>query len=297
MNAISPHMRGVLLLLLSNVCFCTTGTTQALAPDGATPPIIGGLRLLVGSAALLIWCAATGNLPKLTGWPWKRVLGASCCFALLQIIFFWAMRLTGVAVGAMVAAGCVPIFGGLFSWLFFAEKPQRIWYPATALGVAGVVILSVGEPLQVNLLGIALALLSGLCSLGQFMFSKSLLTGRKPETVMCLQFVIAAILCLPVFFFYPVAWVFTGPGLLTSLYLGVVPSALAYCLTLSGMKITPLPVVVALVLCDPLGQTLLGIFLLGEPMTPPIACGTFLIFAGMVMLSVPRPKLFRGRRG
>ncbi|MFA7467062.1 MAG: EamA family transporter [Desulfotomaculaceae bacterium] len=44
---------GPLLVLSGAVLWGTTGTTQALAPDGATPLAIGAMRLLVGGLCLL----------------------------------------------------------------------------------------------------------------------------------------------------------------------------------------------------------------------------------------------------
>ena len=116
---------GPLLILLSNLCFCTTGTAQALAPTGATPPVVGPLRLLVGGAAMLLWCAVSNKLPRCTGWPVHKVLLAGFSLAAFQIFFFLALKETGVAVGTMVCAGSLPILGGLFSWIFFKEKPPH----------------------------------------------------------------------------------------------------------------------------------------------------------------------------
>ena len=44
---------GPLLILAGALCFSTTGFVQALAPEGATPYVIGALRMAVGGIALL----------------------------------------------------------------------------------------------------------------------------------------------------------------------------------------------------------------------------------------------------
>lgn len=277
---------GPLLILLSNLCFCTTGTAQALAPEGASAPVVGALRLLIGGMAMLGWCAATGKLPRRTGWPWAKVLLAGVSLVAFQVCFFLALRKTGVAVGTMVCAGSVPIMGGLFSWIFFKEKPSRLWYPATLAAVAGVVLLSITGPLRVEPLGLVLALTATLFYLGNTMTSKSLARNHPPETVMCVLFLMAGLLSLPIFFMFPVDWLFSGRGMLVALHLGVVTAALAYTLNLAGLKITPTPTAMTLVLTDPFGAALLGFFLLGEPATPPILLGMCLIFISMAVLSV-----------
>lgn len=277
---------GPLLILLSNLCFCTTGTAQALAPAGATPPVVGALRLLIGGAAMLLWCAASGKLPRRTGWPIHKVLLAGFSLAAFQIFFFLALKQTGVAVGTMVCAGSLPILGGLFSWIFFKEKPPRIWYPATAAAVAGVVLLSLNETMRVELLGLGLALLGTLFYLGNTMTAKSLTRTNAPETVMSLLFIVAGLLNLPMFFIFPTDWLFSARGVWVALHLGVITGALAYTLNLKGLKITSTPTAMTLVLTDPLGAALLGFFLLGEPASPQILLGMLLLFASMAALSI-----------
>ena len=277
---------GPLLILLSNLCFCTTGTAQALAPTGATPPVVGALRLLVGGAAMLLWCAVSNKLPRCTGWPVHKVLLAGFSLAAFQIFFFLALKETGVAVGTMVCAGSLPILGGLFSWIFFKEKPPRIWYPATAAAVAGVVLLSLNEAMRVELLGLALALLATLFYLGNTMTAKSLARSHPPETIMALLFIVAGVLNLPVFFIFPIDWLGSAHGIWVALHLGLITGALAYTLNLKGLKITSTPTAMTLVLTDPLGAALLGFFLLNEPVSLQILLGMLLIFVSMAALSI-----------
>jgi DME family drug/metabolite transporter len=52
-----------LWVLLSALCFGTTGTAQALGPDAATPATVGAARILVG--AVLLGAAVAGE--RVTG--------------------------------------------------------------------------------------------------------------------------------------------------------------------------------------------------------------------------------------
>ena len=144
--------------------------------------------------------------------------------------------------------------------------------------------------LRVEPLGLALALTATLFYLGNTMTSKSLARLHPPETVMCVLFLMAGLLSLPIFFMFPVGWLFSARGMLVALHLGVVTAALAYTLNLAGLKITPTPTAMTLVLTDPLGAALLGFFLLNEPADPPILLGMCLIFTSMAILSVTRRK-------
>jgi DME family drug/metabolite transporter len=52
------------LVLLAAVLFGTTGTAQALGPDGTTPLGVGAARLLVGGTALLAVLPLLGRSPR-----------------------------------------------------------------------------------------------------------------------------------------------------------------------------------------------------------------------------------------
>ncbi len=60
---------GVWLILLAAMLWGTTGTSQALAPTGANPVVIGALRLAVGGAALLVLAWVRGGLRTGGRWP------------------------------------------------------------------------------------------------------------------------------------------------------------------------------------------------------------------------------------
>src|SRR5262245_17434657 len=94
-------------VLLAAGLFGTTGTAQALGPDGSTPATVGAARLAVGGAALAALALATGQLRG--GWPIRALLLAGAGVALYQLAFFAAVDRTGVAVGAVVAIGSGPV--------------------------------------------------------------------------------------------------------------------------------------------------------------------------------------------
>ena len=56
-------LTGPLLVLLGSLCFGTTGTLQAIAPEGATPFVITFVRMSVGALFLLAWSIACGRFP------------------------------------------------------------------------------------------------------------------------------------------------------------------------------------------------------------------------------------------
>lgn len=61
-------LRGPLTMLAGVLLFSTNGFWQAVAPEGATPYVIGAARLLIGSATLGLWCLIRYRKIHLIGW-------------------------------------------------------------------------------------------------------------------------------------------------------------------------------------------------------------------------------------
>ena len=278
--------RGPLLIILSGLCFSTTGTTQALSPEGATPLVIGALRLLVGSLALLGWCALGKRLPNLRTWPLGKTFLAAMGVLGYQLSFFMALKYTGVAVGTVVGIGATPIIGGLMAWLFLKEKPIKIWYPATILALVGLGLLTLTGKISINPIGLLLALAAATFYSIYIIAGKVIIQGRDADAVMGVLFGIGAIFCIPVFFIFPTAWIATPKGLIIALHLGIITAALAYALYLAGLRTTNTSTAVTLTLVEPLAAASWGIFLLGEPMTVNSILGIVAILASTVLLSV-----------
>ena len=107
------------LVLLSAVCFGTTGTAQALGPDAA-PVAVGAARIAIGGALLLLVARAVPVAAA--GWPRRGSAAIAAAIAVYQLAFFAAVDLTGVAVGTVVALGSAPAFAGVAGRLIDASR-------------------------------------------------------------------------------------------------------------------------------------------------------------------------------
>ncbi len=283
--------RGPLFILAGALCFSTTGFAQALAPEGATPYVIGGIRMLGGGLALLLWCALRGLLPRRGGWPpdlvLKRVIPAALALVGFQICFFRGVQEAGVAVGTVAAIGFSPVVVAVLGFLLLGEKPAKIWYLSTVLAVSGLVLLNWrngGSGGDVSALVLPLA--AGFCYACYYVFSKPLGQKHPSETVMMVVCLVSGICLLPVFFVHPTAWMLSLPGALVALHLGVTTTALAFSLTLAGLRDTPAAAAATLGLGEPLGAACLGIFFLHESVGVPALAGMALLLCGVVLLTV-----------
>ncbi len=277
--------KGPLLVLLGGLCFSTTGTVQALSPEGATPWAIGTLRMAIGGLALLVWCLfRERRFPQFWRWPLRCLVPATLSLLVFQLFFFRGVLEAGVAVGTVVAIGFSPIVVAVLGWFFLREKPSRRWYPATALALLGLVLLNASSVEEASLTRMFFPLAAGFSYACYFVFSKPLAQIASPTSVMAALCLLSGACLLPTFWMYPIAWIATPTGFLMALHLGVVTAALAFGLTLAGLKTTPASTASTLSLAEPLSAACLGIFFLQEPLSLPAAAGMAMIFFSVLFL-------------
>ena len=282
---------GALFVIAAATLWGTTGTAQALAPQGAGPLAIGTLRMLVGGAGLLAFALWRGKrLAALGGvhaWPWKPIGLAAVCMAAYQVLFFSGVARTGVAVGTIVGIGSSPILAGALAFVFRGERPGWKWVIATALAVAGGSLLASGSGgLHVELLGLLLAIGAGGAYATFILVSKGLLEGSSSEMALAVIFCLGALLLLPLLLTQNMAWLLQPRGLAVALHLGLVTVGVGYTLFWAGLRRVPVAMAGTLTLAEPLTAGMLGVLVLGEHLTLTAGLGIGLILVGLVVLSV-----------
>jgi drug/metabolite transporter, DME family len=278
-------MSARLQVLLAAVCFGTTGTAQAVGP-GAAPVAVGAARIVFGGLLLVLVARILRvRLPRL-GAP---LIGMAAAVAVYQLSFFAAVRLTGVAVGTVVAIGTGPAAAGLLGRLVNGERLSVRWAQATALAAVGVVLLAGDGGGSVDLTGVALAVTSGVGYATYTVLSKRMLeAGEAPEGVMAAGFGGAGLLLLPVLVVAGPGFLGTPGGLALAAYLAVVPTALAYVLFSRGLRRLSSGETATLVLAEPLTASVLGVVALGEHPSATAGAGALLVLAGLLVLAAPR---------
>jgi DME family drug/metabolite transporter len=207
--------------------------------------------------------------------------------AAYQLFFFAGVRRTGVAVGTIVGIGSAPILAGAIGFLARGERPGRRWAVATLLAVMGCsLLIAAGRSLHVDPTGLLLAIGAGAAYASFTVASKGLLEHNPPEAVMAVIFCIGALFLAPLFFTADFTWLAQPRGLAVTLHLGLVSVALAYNLFARGLTRVPVATAATLTLAEPLTAGMLGVFLLGERLTPLAGFGILLIFMGLALVSV-----------
>jgi DME family drug/metabolite transporter len=272
-------------ILLAAICFGTTGTAQAVGPGGS-PVAVGAARIVLGG--LLLALVARGLrvcLPRL-GAP---LIGMAAAVAVYQLSFFAAVKLTGVAVGTVVAIGTGPAAAGALGRLVNGERLSTRWAQATVLAAVGVLLLAGDGGASVDPTGVALAVTSGIGYATYTVLSKRMLdSGEAPEGVMAAGFGCAGLLLLPVLVVAGPGFLGSPGGLAMAAYLAAVPTALAYVLFARGLRRLSSGETATIVLAEPLTAAVLGVVALGEHPSATAGVGALLVLAGLLVLAAPR---------
>lgn len=294
-------MLPILAVVAAAVLFGTTGTTQALGPDSATPLSVGVARLVIGGTTLAAIGLGIGARhrrrahavdappPRMTGRVAVLMAVTGVCLALYQPLFFVGTARGGVAVGTVIALGSAPVLAGLLEWALTRRPPGRVWTAATALATLGVVVLAAagGEGGAADPVGILGSLGAG-ASFAVFANAQRRLldAGWDPFTVagaMGAGSAICGALALP---FVDLRWLTEPGGVSAALWLGVATIGVAYTLFTWGLQRLTAATAATLTLAEPLTAGLLGVLLLGEQLSPAAVAGLAVLTAGLVLLAV-----------
>lgn len=277
-------IRGPLFVLIGALCFSTSGFLQALAPDGATPYVVAGSRMILGSLALFLFLKIRRVRLSLKNWCWRYILLYSFALWLYQILFFNSVLLVGVAVGTVISIGVTPFFCGIIYACQEKKLPGKAWAISTVIAVTGLTLINSMDNASFKTVDLLLPILAGACYSVEISISKYLTETHSAEEAMMIITGIVGVGLLPFFAFFPVQWVFTPQGLSIALALGIMTCALAFTFTVEGLKTTSAPVGATLALGEPLGAALLGILALNEPSTPKTIIGIALMLASVFVL-------------
>ena len=284
------RLYGVFLVLMASMCWGTTGTLQALAPEGAPPLTVGSIRIALSALILLPWCVwrdrGIGFLRR-TSLP-ALMVGVAGLVG-FQFSFFTALKLTGVSIGTMIAIGASPMFAGALGSLVQREPLSARWFLSTAVAVSGCALLVLGGssgPMLLDPLGIALAFAAAffyaLMGLG---FKMQGATLNDTQTI-AVTTGTALIVALPVLFALDSSWIFTRAGLGISFSLGFATMALPMSLFSLGLRKIYLRDAYTISLAEPLTACILSALVLGERLSPLSIGGAALIFCGILLLPV-----------
>lgn len=295
----------VLAVLAAAMLFGTTGTSQALGPEGTTPLSIGVMRMVVGGTGLAIiaFLLAARHArrrpddavpaPRLGVRALSLMVLTGACLAVYQPLFFLGTARNGVAVATVVALGSAPILAGLLEWALTRRMPSATWIGATTLATLGVVLLGVGGEAGgtagaggTDPIGLLASIGAGASFAVIANAQRRLLDdGWDPFTVVGAMGASSAVICALALPFVDLAWLGSASGVVMTLWLGLATISIAYVLFTWGLSGLTAATAATLTLGEPLTASILGIVVLGERLSLLAIVGLFVLGAGLALLA------------
>ena len=290
----SERLRGYLEVGLASLANGSIGVMVTYADMPATMLLC--LRMVFAAAALGIVVLATGSWHDLRtpGAP-LRVLGISVALALNLILYFLAIRYTGVAV-AIFLSYLAPVYLAFVAPRVLKEPTEKIVYVALAVGLAGMALILVPglilEGVKLSAAGLLCAWGAGVMYAIYLLFAKSLrgLNVRSTAVVFTQSAFTAAVMLVPGLLAVSAAhYHYTGVDLLMALLLGLVTTAFSFSLFMDGLHYIRVQHAGIIAYVEPVSAPLYALVLLGQrPSAWTVAGGALIVAAGIMVVLYAR---------
>ena len=288
---------GVLAISCGAVLWGTTGVVAHAvhAHTGLAATSIAFYRTLVAAVVLAAWRGAA--LVRFVASAGRRRLGvlalAGASLGVSQALYYVAVGDVGVSIATLVCIGTAPI--AVTSASALARRRQPTSAALATLGCAlaglGMITMSTNSAAGPHPAAGALAALgSGLTYAASTGLSRRLASAGDAFTLTGAASIVGSLTLLPAAALAGLGFPVDGRSASALVYLGVVPTVLAYGLFFGGLRTTSAEVAAVLTLLEPLVATLLAVVLLGETLTALGWLGAVLLLAAVGALLARRPE-------
>ena len=287
--------RGFLLVVLAALCWGTAGISGRIVADRTDlgPLDIAWHRMAIGAVVLLAGFALTRSrraAPPAAGRATVvRLALVGAGLAAYQFAYFAAVATAGVSIATLVALGLAPLLIAVGAALLGHGRPDRATLVALVVALVGLVLLvGISAGADAGTTVVLGALLAVGSALGYALVTLAGAGVPAGIPVTLVGFVGGALLLTPVAL--ATGMRFTGEPLALAVlvYLGVVPSALAYAMFFRGLRTVPGAVASIVTLLEPLTATALATAFLGERLEPAALAGGLLVLAAVAGLYLRR---------
>ncbi len=250
------------------------------------------LRMWFAAAALAVVVLASGSWRDLRRpGAAARVLSISVTLAVHLILYFVAIRYTGVAV-AIFLSYLAPVYLAFVAPRILREPNDRVVYAALAVGLAGMVLILVPglvfEEVRLSVAGLFCGWLAGVLYTVYLLVAKSLrnLRVRSTAVVFSQSAFIAVLMLVPgVVAVSSAHYRFTGVDLLLAALLGLLTTALTFSVFMDGLHHIRVQHASIMGYLEPVSAPLYALIFLGQvPSAWTIAGGAFIVGAGLLLV-------------
>ena len=284
---------GILSVSMSAILWGTVGiATQAIYQrSDLTAVTVGFYRLSVAFpvVAFLYWKIVDKQRPQI-GYReyWKMAL-IGVLLAFYQVFFFASISYVGVAIATLITLCIAPVLVSVLSVVFLKEALTGYTVSALLAALTGTVLL-VGFPEQGSLqggntsMGVMLALGSATGYAVVALMGRTIAVTCHPLLSTTVSFGVGAVALFP----FAANNVFSATHSIQIweliLYVGLVPTAVAYTLFFSGMRSIKASTASILTLLEPLTATALAWVFFAERLAPSGIVGALLLLGAIVIL-------------
>jgi len=250
-------------------------------------------RVFFAGTVIGTWLFTTGRwreLTRLGGRKLLQVMAQGLILTLNWFLFLTALDMTTVATAELLGY-TGPVFVAALAPFVTGERfDRRILFPL-GLAMGGIVVILAPHGLSVTsreeMVGAALAFCSALTYATLLLRSKMILRGISSGSLMLVEYTVASTVLLP----FVIAAYLRGDGPSTPtayaalVTLGVVHTAVAGFIFLSGLRRVRTDHAAILTYVEPVSAVALAALFLGESLTPITIAGGALVIGGGIMVA------------
>jgi len=283
---------GLLFVSLSAMLWGTVGiATQAVYHQSELNAVTVGFYRLAFAfpvVALLCWKIVGKKIFEVAGHHYLKMALIGAMLAIYQVFYFAAVGYIGVALATLITLCTAPVVVSLASAVFLKEPMTRSTVYALLCALAGTSLL-VGFPEGLDaqnhlFLGVALSLGSASGYALVAMLGRSIAAECHPIHSTTVAFGVGAIFLFPMAASNLFSVDYATGTVTLLLYIGFVPTAVAYSLFFLGMRNVKASTASILTMIEPLTATILAWFIFGERLAVAGIAGAVLLLLAIVVL-------------
>jgi drug/metabolite transporter (DMT)-like permease len=253
------------------------------------PAELGAMRFAIAAVPAAIFLVLTR--PGLPSWSqaWRFAFGGIVFVGLYTVLLNFGELTVSAGPASFIINGN-PIFTAVLAMLFLGERFSRLAWLGTIVSFTGMGLIALGEGDGFSLnQGALLILGAALCTASASIVQKPLFAHHKPLTVSAWNMVIGALVLSP---FLPSALqqaaVAAPEGLGAAIYLGTIPSLVAYGSWAVALSRLPASRATNFLFCVPPVATLIGYVWLAEVPGVASIVGGLLALGGVAIVNLKR---------
>lgn len=268
-------------------------STQAIYNmDSTTSLFINLARMLIATPIMLVacWRVVGSRMFAIRQRDLGLMLITGILLAMYQAAYFIAIRHTGVTIATLLTLCATPlIVAGISVLLGLETLTGRLLIALVCALIGSVLLVGIQAPAgsDYNMpLGVAFSLLSAAGYASMIVCGRFLAGGYHPLQVTTVTFGVGTVALLLINLVSGVVTVHTTQGWLLVLYLGLVPTALAYWLFQTGLRSVSATSASIVSLIESVAAAGLAWWLFGETLATTGIAGAGLLLLSIYVLSV-----------